>query len=95
MADEAGRSLYGRGLDDAKADVYSTSIATLVGNLQAMIANRQAKTDARQLAEREAAARQLTERPDNGEDAELLATRLNEVIRGAEKARRDLAGPHD
>lgn len=90
LADEAGRSLYGRGLDDAKAGVYNQSIATLVGNLRKMIDRRNAKADARQLSEREAAYRELTERPDNGEDAELLQTRLNEVIRGAEKARRDL-----
>ncbi|AHW65698.1 Putative secreted protein (plasmid) [Corynebacterium glyciniphilum AJ 3170] len=90
LSDEAGRSLYSRGLDDAKAGVYNQSIATLVGNLRKMIDRRNAKADARQLSEREAAYRELTERPDNGEDAELLQTRLNEVIRGAEKARRDL-----
>lgn len=90
LADEAGRSLYGRGLDDAKAGVYNESIDTLVSNLRKMIDRRNATADARQLSEREAAYRELTERPDNGEDAELLQTRLNEVIRGAEKARRDL-----
>lgn len=90
LANEAGRSLYGRGLDDAKAGVYNQSIATLVSNLRKMIDRRNATADARQLSEREAAYRELTERPDNGEDAELLQTRLNEVIRGAEKARRDL-----
>lgn len=61
-----------------------------MSNLRKMIDRRNATADARQLSEREAAYREVTERPDNGEDAELLQTRLNEVIRGAEKARRDL-----
>ncbi|MGV0870439.1 hypothetical protein [Corynebacterium kalidii] len=95
LADEAGRSLYNRGLDDAKAGVYNQSIATLVGNLRKMIDRRNTTADARLLSEREAAYRELTERPDNGEDAELLQTRLNEVIRGAEKARRDLTEKPD